>query len=121
VVPVPMSTSRHGAPQRGFLYFRMAPGREESTKKEWADLKTVAGTGQTIAFAQYRVPNPNDPNGNPHLSLEVRVHKRGDAALSDVYPLGIGIVKLRNEDPSRPKVANQRAILTQLKEAHNAE
>jgi len=44
VVPVPMLTSRHGTPQRGFLYYRIAPGREETTRKEWAYLKTVAGT-----------------------------------------------------------------------------
>jgi hypothetical protein len=122
VVPAPMSTSRHGAPQRGFLYYRTAPGREETTRKEWADLKTVAGTGQTIAFAQYWVPDPNDPNGNPHRSLEVRVHKSGVVASSDVYPLGIGIVKMRNEGQARNhEEANQRSILTQLKEAHNAQ
>jgi hypothetical protein len=122
VVPVPMSTSRHGPPQRGFLYYSMAPGREETTRKEWADLKTVAGTGQTIAFAQYWVPNPNDPNGNPHRSLEVRVHKGWDVASSEVYPLGIGIVKLRNEGQAHNfEGANQRKILTQLREAHNAQ
>lgn len=122
VVPVPMSSSQHKASQRGYLYYRMAPGREETTKKEWSDLKTVAGTGQAIAFAQYWVPDPNDPNGNPHRSLEVRVHKSGDVALADVYPLGIGIVKMRNEGQAHNREeAKQRSILTQLQEAHDAQ
>ena len=123
VVPVP-SPSRHGAPGRGFLYYRMAPGREETTRKEWADLKTVAGTGQAVAFAQYWVPNPNDPNGNPHRALEVRVYKSGDVASQDVYPLGlgIGIVKMRSEGQAwNREEAHHRSIVTQLKEAHTAQ
>jgi hypothetical protein len=122
VVPDRMSPSQYGAPQRGFLYYRMPPGKwEQITRKEWADLKTVAGTGQTIAFAQYWVPDPNDPNGNPHRSLEVRVHKRGVVASSDVYPLGIGIVKMKNDGKAlNPGEVEQRSILNQLKETHNA-
>src|SRR6266550_6236515 len=65
--------------ERGYLYFKIAPGKEEITRKEWADLKAVAGTGQGIGFAQYWVPNANDPSGNPHNALEVHVHKSGDS------------------------------------------
>src|SRR6188508_3797984 len=36
--------------ERGFMYFKLRPGDEEVCKKEWADLKSVAGTGQIVAF-----------------------------------------------------------------------
>src|SRR5882672_3350245 len=79
VVPLSMSSFQYKPAARGFLYFKIAPGKEEIMRKEWADLKAVAGTGQGIGFAQYWVPNPNDPSGNPHHALEVRVHKAGDS------------------------------------------
>ena len=112
VVPVPMSSFQYTPAERGYLYFTIAPGREEITRKEWADLKAVAGTGQAVAFAQYWTPNPNDPSGNPHHALEVRVHKAGDSVVPDVYPSGIGVVKMGNQD-------NQLRIVNQLKEALN--
>ena len=37
--------------QRGYLYYSLKEGKEDVCKKEWADLKSVAGSGQIIAFA----------------------------------------------------------------------
>src|SRR6266851_4702245 len=76
-VPVPMSSGEYRTPQRGYLYFRISPVMEAAIRKDWSELKAIAGTGQTVGFAFYWVPNPNDPSGNPHHSLEVRVHKEG--------------------------------------------
>src|SRR5687768_5697659 len=50
-----ISTDRNAAnPRRGYLYFRLPslflPEANEAAKKEWADLKAIAGTGQPIAF-----------------------------------------------------------------------
>lgn len=90
VLPVPMSSGGYKPPQRGYLYFRVPPEVEQAalTRKDWAQLKTVAGTGKVVGFAFYWVPNPNDPYGNPHHSLEeVSVQTGGDAAPPDVYPL----------------------------------
>jgi hypothetical protein len=100
VVPVPISSGQYKSPQRGFLYFRIPPGMEEATRKDWSELKTVAGTGRPVGFGQYWVPNPNDPQGNPHRSLEVRVHTDGDAASPEVYPLPHpkGIVKAGDKE-----------------------
>src|SRR5262245_872070 len=43
-------------PQRGYLYLTLPPGGEPSAKKEWADLKRIAGTGQAIGFgAKYNM------------------------------------------------------------------
>lgn len=100
VVPVPISSGQYRSPQRGYLYFRIRPGVEQATRKDWNELKTLAGTGRAVGFAQYWVPNPNDPQGNPHLSLEVSVHTDGDAAAPEVYPLPHpkGIVKAGDKE-----------------------
>jgi hypothetical protein len=37
-------------PARGYLYFKLARYHQEAARKEWADLKEVAGTGQIVAF-----------------------------------------------------------------------
>ena len=36
--------------QRGYLYYSLRPGKEEQCRKEWADLKALAATGQIIGF-----------------------------------------------------------------------
>ena len=105
IVSRPMSSSQYLPAARGFLYFKLVAGRETVIRNEWADLKSIAGTGQAIGFAQYWVPNPTDPNGNPHYALEVRVRKTGDVATPDQYPLGIGVMKISSE--SQPSIVDQ--------------
>jgi hypothetical protein len=110
VVPFPMSSGNYKAPQRGYLCFRIRPGMEEATRKDWTELKAMAGTGQVVGFAQYWVPNPRDPFGNPHRSLEAKVHTGNEAASPDVYPLPNlkGIVKRRDkDDPAFDAIAAQ--------------
>ena len=41
------------AAKRGYLYFRMNPSQADAIRKEWADLKAVAGTAQAIGFGQW--------------------------------------------------------------------
>jgi hypothetical protein len=109
IVPVPMSSGQYKAPQRGHLYFRIPPGAEQAVRKEWSELKTVAGTGQIVGFACYWVPNPSDPWGNPHHSLEVKVRTDGDATPPDVYPIlnPKGVVKAGDRDLFDEKIAAQ--------------
>lgn len=107
VVPVPQSSGQYKAPQRGYLYFRVAPGMDSVVKTEWADLKALAGTGQSVGFAQYWVPNPNDRLGNPHHALRVRVRDDSDVAEPDVFPLrhSRGIAKTGDrDDPDFEKI-----------------
>jgi hypothetical protein len=111
VVPMPMSSGDYKPPQRGVLYFSI-PGREESARKEWAELKTFAGTGQILGFTQYWVPNPKDPQGNPHKSLEVYVHQPQKLGSPEVYPLGVGILKIN--DGQGPDFEKQ--IVAQLRD-----
>jgi hypothetical protein len=84
MVPRPMSSFQYLPAQRGYLYFRLVRGQEEIGRREWADLKSVAGTGVAVGFANYWVPNPTDPRaGNPHSALVVHVH-RGDEPVSAI-------------------------------------
>lgn len=117
VVPVPMSSGIYRSPQRGFLYFRIAPGMEQATRRDWNELKTVAGSGKVVGFGQYWVPNPSDPNGNPHTSLEVRVQAEGDLFTPDFYPLprSGGVTEVKAGDTDHDPVSDKIAV--QLRDA----
>jgi hypothetical protein len=91
VVPVRMSSGEYRAPDRGVLYFRIAPGMEEAARKEWAELKAMAGTGRAFGFTNYWMPDPTDSQHS--TSLEVHVYRNADLCAPNSYPLGIGIVK----------------------------
>jgi hypothetical protein len=112
-VPKPNTSGQYKPAQRGYLYFTSVPDRDVTVKKEWADLRAVAGTGQAIGFAQYWIPTPNAPGGNPHRVLEVTVHKSSDAAQPAAYPLGTGVMKLG-------VAGSPPAILGQLRQALKA-
>jgi hypothetical protein len=71
--------------QRGYLYFKLRPGDEETCRKEWADLKALAGTGQIVAF------------GSRYEQANVRVRKAGVKVEDpDVHPKGWGMSKMRD-------------------------
>src|SRR5688572_26933929 len=36
--------------KRGYMYFTVKPGEEETCRKEWSDLKGLAGSDEFIAF-----------------------------------------------------------------------
>ena len=71
--------------QRGYLYYTIDPTKEEVSRREWADLKAVAGTGQAIGFgarpkATGRIRKANEKPESP-----------------DTYPIGWGLVKVLNQ------------------------
>ena len=70
--------------ERGFLYFKLRAGEEEICQKEWADLKSVAGTSQIVAFGSRNPANP--------ITL-----RKTDAKVEkpDVYPKGWGMNKIK--------------------------
>jgi len=72
--------------KRGYMYFTIKPGQEEVTRKEWNDLKSLAGGEQFVAFG-------------------VRWNSKGtirDASAKpekpDVYPIGMGVTKIKKHD-----------------------
>ena len=113
-VPVPISSGMYRAPRRGILYFSLPPDREKSVRKEWVEPKRLAGSGQILGFTEYWVPNPSDPQGNPHTSLVVHVHKNVALGLPDAYPLGIGVLRI---DGGHKPADYERQIITELKES----
>ena len=69
-------------PARGYLYFKLAANRE-TARKEWTDLKEVAGTGQIVSFGsryqlRTQLRKPDERPENP-----------------DAYVVSIGLTKVR--------------------------
>jgi hypothetical protein len=116
--------------KRGYMYFRLpagaTPATIETIKKEWADLQSVAGTGQAIAFGKWGyiggfgglqpdARNTRPPYilesspGNPQTDLRVRPASEAAAGPAQ-YQTNAGIVKLA-------ETGSHAAIVQQLKDA----
>jgi hypothetical protein len=111
--------------RRGYLYFKLPtviagftePSQLETVRKEWADLKAVAGTGQAIAFGSWGYRSNNRP---PHLlergsrggeAADMRVRPASEAPASPAaYQTNAGIVKLGAD-------GSHAAVVKQLQEA----
>jgi len=77
----------YSAPQRGYLYFALPRGYDELARREWADLKSVAGTRQVVGLGS-------------SWGAKVRVRKPDEEAKSpDDYPMGNGLIKINPEQP----------------------
>jgi hypothetical protein len=74
-----------GKPERGYLYYAADANNEAACRKEWADMKKVAGTSQIVGF------------GSSFKDSGMgRVRKATDKPETpDVYPVGFGLHKLR--------------------------
>ena len=87
-----LAKEKHGddyeAPVKGYLYYSLTKGKEDQCRKEWSDLKKVAGMDQCVAFGSRYAKNlgtvrkaeqsPKDP---------------------DAYVVSRGIVKVDASDP----------------------
>jgi hypothetical protein len=119
---------------RGYLYFRLpsagdvtfTPAQLEAIKNEWADLKSVAGTGEVIGFGRWGyiggfeglrpdVRSDYPPYilergaRNPHTDLRVRQPSEKPAAPA-LYQTETGIVKLSPE-------GSHAGVVKQLRDA----
>jgi hypothetical protein len=95
-------TTREATPKRGYMYFQL-PGTflrqeaNEAAKKEWADLKAVAKTGQAVAFGQRFFPFVHQLQANEYFKTLGRVRSAADPPVSpDPYPINIGLSKVSN-------------------------
>jgi hypothetical protein len=76
-------------PSRGFLYFALS-GREEIARREWADLREVAGTGQIVAFGS-------------RYQLHARLRKPDERpATPDPYTVSMGVTKVQGRTDYAP-------------------
>jgi hypothetical protein len=110
VVPVRLSSGDYRAPQRGYLRFQIRPGEEEAVRKDWNEIRKLAGTGQVVGFGQYWMLDPSDPSGSLHRSLEVTVHPDDKNGEPETYPLpnikGV-VTRGDKDDPKFKKIAAQ--------------
>jgi hypothetical protein len=76
--------STYGPAQRGYLYYTCPSGQEAVCRKEWADLKSVAGKGTAVGIGmRYK------PTG--------RVRKADEKTASpDPYPIQMGVILVEN-------------------------
>jgi hypothetical protein len=82
----------YSPPSRGYLYFTVVKGKEDVCRKEWADLKKLAGTKQCVAFgSRYErkggIRQRTDPTKDP-----------------DRYPLGFGLTKVPADNEMAKKL-----------------
>ena len=70
----------------GYLYFKLNPEKPEVCRKEWADLKSVAGTDQVVGF------------GNRHAEQGTIRKTDAKPEKADVYSLGWGVSKINRKD-----------------------
>jgi hypothetical protein len=84
--------------RRGYLYCSCKPGRAEICRKEWADLKAVAGTGQVVGFGS---------RDEPRLRVRKAEEKVADP---DGYPVNFGVVKMGDRDIDYPPVRELKSL-----------
>jgi hypothetical protein len=86
-VETPDNSTVYSAPQRGSLYFALPKGNEELARREWQDLKSVAGSRAIVGFGSSWHP-------------KVRVAKLDeDARIPDDYPMGNGVGRINADQP----------------------
>jgi hypothetical protein len=68
-------------PQKGYLYYKLSGEKDDVARKEWKDLKAIAGTGQIIGF------------GSRHAAKGTVRAANARPEKPDAYPLGFGLVK----------------------------
>lgn len=87
-------------PKRGYLYYALPGDKPEAARKEWNDLRQIAGTGAIIGFAsRYK------PIGTVHLA---------DAPPKKPlpYPVGFGMVRADARSSEYPPVKALRDLAT---------
>jgi hypothetical protein len=73
------------APVRGYLYYSIVKGKEDVCRKEWKDLKKIAGTGEVIGLGS-----------RWHRGALGAVRRTSEKAeKTDPYPLEMGLVRVR--------------------------
>jgi len=91
--------SNYGPAQRGYLYYTCPSGKEAVCRKEWEDLKAVAGKGIGVGFGmRYK------PTGQVRKADE-------KPAAPDVYPIERGVVRLSAGHDSLPVIDRIKAAL----------
>jgi hypothetical protein len=91
-------------PQRGYIYFKLPDGASQASaaKKQWTDIKAIAGSNQIIAFGDWRYSGPFEDLYIPVTGglEDVRVRKQAEAPAKPIaYPIKTGLLKIA-DDPA---------------------
>jgi hypothetical protein len=76
--------------ERGYLYYKLNTDKANASRNEWSDLKSVAGTGQIVAF------------GSRYAEKGTLRKKDAKPENPDVYPVAMGVIKLKEERDYEP-------------------
>jgi hypothetical protein len=80
------------APARGYLYYRAVKGKEDICRKEWKDMKKIAGTGEVIGLgSRYNL-----------AALGAVHHASEKAEKTHPYPLEMGLIRVRRDTDYSP-------------------
>jgi hypothetical protein len=91
------SRNDYDTAERGYLYYSLKPGKEEVCRKEWVDLKAVAGTSEIVAFGG---------RGQP-----ARLRKATDKPTDpDIYPVANGLTKIGDRMSDYKPISELRAL-----------
>src|SRR6185436_11148813 len=84
--------------RRGYMYFKLKPGEEAICKKEWNDLKSIAGTAQIVGLGnRYKSKGEvRPPNAKPEKP--------------DEYPIGFGLTKVGRAQSDYKPLKELRAL-----------
>jgi hypothetical protein len=96
-IDTPDNATVYSEPQRGYLYFRLPKGNEELARREWADLKSVAGMHQVVGLGS-------------SWGAKVHVWQTDTGAMTpEDYPLGNGMVKVNSDQPRARALLDYKA------------
>ncbi|HKE29809.1 MAG TPA: hypothetical protein VKB88_45985 [Bryobacteraceae bacterium] len=81
------TSGSYSAPQRGYLYLALPHDNADLVRREWSDLKSIAGTRQVVSVgsswtSRVRVRRADESPGSP-----------------DEYPIGNGLAKVNPDHP----------------------
>jgi hypothetical protein len=91
------SNDDYAAAAEGYLYYKLDDARKATCRKEWADLKKLAGSGQCVAFGARR--------------SELGTVRKASAPpkAPDTYPLADGLVKVDDTNPQARALKTDRS------------
>jgi hypothetical protein len=90
--------SVYDTPVKGYLYYTCDASKTAVCRREWADLKRVAGSGQCVGFG-----------GRYQAKGRVR-HEKEEVGSPDIYPIQNGVVKVTPEQSMCAKLKEVAAM-----------
>ena len=76
--------------ERGYLYYKANSDKPTACRNEWSDLKTVAGSGQIVAF------------GSRYGEKGTLRKKETKPENPDLYPVAMGLTKVKEKNDYEP-------------------